>query len=171
MAQKNVIKTDVLIIGGGNAGLFAAINAREKNVKVTLVDKAYAGKSGASIMASGWMNVYNPEWGDDWSTLMAGINMIGSGLNDRRWSEIVMRESYGVYLDCRSYGCEFPAPHEEMNTWYAKNMICSERRAGGHDSETANGGAPFTFIPLRHRGIPPICALRPSGAAWTSMTG
>lgn len=159
MAQANVIKTDVLIIGGGNAGLFAAINASERNVKVTLVDKAYAGKSGASIMASGWMNVYNPEWGDDWDMLMGGIDMIGSGLNDHKWSEIVMRESYGVYLDCRKYGCVFPAEHEEMETWYAHNMLCSERRAGGHDAATANGGAPFTFIPLRHRGLPPYLRL------------
>lgn len=156
MLRKKVIKTDVLIIGGGNAGLFAAIHARKNGAEVVLVDKAYAGKSGASIMASGWMNVYNEEWNGDFNILMAGIKENGSSLTDMGWAEICMRESYGVYKECREYGCIFPAPDEEMDTWYAKNMLVSERRGGGHDSETANGGAPFSFIPLRHRGIPPM---------------
>ncbi len=156
------MKSDVLIIGGGNAGLFAAINASEQGATVTLVDKAYAGKSGASIMASGWLNVYDPEINGEFEFLMAGINEIGSGLNDRNWSEILMRESKGVYRDLRDYGCVFPEDFPDgMNPdeWYAKNMHVSERRCGGHDSATANGGAPFSFIPLRHRGIPPYLRL------------
>ena len=159
MLATKTIKTDVLVIGGGYAGLFAAINASEQGVQVTLVDKAYAGKSGASIMASGWMNVFNADWGQDFDVLMAGINDNGNGLNDRGWSELVMKESYGVYEDCQKYGCIFPESLKGVHpdVWYAKNMLVSERRAGaGHDSETANGGAPFSFIPLRHRGIPPM---------------
>lgn len=35
-----VIKTDVLVIGGGQAGFFAAMKAQEQDVKVTMVDKA-----------------------------------------------------------------------------------------------------------------------------------
>lgn len=56
-----VIKADVLVIGGGTAGLFAAIKAKEKDPKadVTLVDKAYPGRSGCSVFAAGvfphWM--------------------------------------------------------------------------------------------------------------------
>lgn len=155
MLARKEIKTDVLVIGGGDAGLFAAIHARKEGADVVLVDKAYAGKSGSSIMASGWMNVYNEEWNGDFNILMAGIKENGSSLADMKWAEIVMKESFGVYMECREYGCEFPASHEEMDVWYAKNMLISERRGGGHDSETANGGAPFSFIPLRHRGIPP----------------
>ena len=153
--SERVITTDVLIIGGGFAGLFAAIHASGQGLNVTLVDKAYAGKSGASIMASGWLNVYNPEWNSEFEILMAGIDENASELNDKKWSEIMMRESYGVYMEMREYGSEFPAPHEDMAEWYAREMLRSERRGGAHDSETANGGAPFSFIPLRHRGIPP----------------
>ena len=36
------IKTDVLVIGAGNAGLFAAIKAAEEGAAVTLVDKGFA---------------------------------------------------------------------------------------------------------------------------------
>jgi succinate dehydrogenase/fumarate reductase flavoprotein subunit len=39
MMAENVIETGILVIGGGMAGCFAAIKAREKGVDVTLVDK------------------------------------------------------------------------------------------------------------------------------------
>ena len=61
MAKDHIIETDVLVIGGGIAGCFAAIRARGEGQKATIVDKAYAGKSCASISApAGWL-VYNPE--------------------------------------------------------------------------------------------------------------
>ena len=53
MITEKRFDTDVLVIGGGVAGLFSAISARGAGAQVTLVDKAYAGNSGASIMASG----------------------------------------------------------------------------------------------------------------------
>lgn len=155
MVKTRRIKTDVLVIGGGDAGLFAAIYASEQDVDVVLVDKAYAGKSGASIMASGWFNLYDPDK-HDWNMLMAGINAMGDQLNDRNWSATVMKESLGVYQDLRRFGCQFPiSEDEDPDVWYAQHMNVSERRGGGHDTETANGGAPFSFIPLQHRGIPP----------------
>ncbi|MBU2499400.1 MAG: FAD-dependent oxidoreductase, partial [Proteobacteria bacterium] len=43
------ILSDILVVGGGAAGCFAAIKARENGVeKVVLVDKGYVGKSGCS---------------------------------------------------------------------------------------------------------------------------
>ena len=48
------IKTDVLVIGAGNAGLFAAIKAAEEGAAVTLVDKGFAGKSGQSQNMETW---------------------------------------------------------------------------------------------------------------------
>ena len=48
MPSENVVETDVLVIGGGMAGSFAAIKAREQGLDVTLVDKGYVSKSGAT---------------------------------------------------------------------------------------------------------------------------
>ena len=48
MADK-IIETDVLVIGGGLAGCFAAVRARELGADVTLVDKNYIGRSGCSV--------------------------------------------------------------------------------------------------------------------------
>lgn len=44
--------TDVLIIGGGGAGLRAALAAREKGVTVTLVCKELMARSGSTPLAS-----------------------------------------------------------------------------------------------------------------------
>ena len=45
------LDTDVLVAGGGAAGLFAAIGAARGSAQVLLIDKNVIGRGGASIMA------------------------------------------------------------------------------------------------------------------------
>src|SRR6516165_11401103 len=45
------LETDVLVAGGGAAGMFAAIAAARGGAQVTLIDKNVIGRGGASIMA------------------------------------------------------------------------------------------------------------------------
>lgn len=106
MKIENLIETDVLVIGGGMAGSFAAIKAREKGADVTIVDKGYVGKSGSSPYAF-WFVVYNPEWGHDLKPWMDYVNSLGEYLNNRKYTEIVFKESYDRYQDMVSYGVEF----------------------------------------------------------------
>ena len=47
------LKADVLIVGGGMAGLWAAIGASDVSKKVLLVDKAHIGRSGCAAFAAG----------------------------------------------------------------------------------------------------------------------
>ncbi len=51
---EEIIETDVLILGGGIAGLMAAINAKEtaQELKVTVVDKANTKRSGSAGMGN-----------------------------------------------------------------------------------------------------------------------
>ena len=42
------LKADVLVIGGGPAGSWAALTAKENGASVILVDKGYCGSSGAT---------------------------------------------------------------------------------------------------------------------------
>ena len=156
MPSERVIDTDVLVIGGGVAGCFAAINAREQNLKVTLVDKAYVGKSGASIMASGWWAAFNADWGMDLAQVLDGINENGSYINNREWSEIMMKESFGTYKNLREWGVEFPAKPEEEKDWFDKEILRSGRRRKIVATQSAHGGQTFAFIPLRHRKTPPV---------------
>ena len=48
MTDDRLIKTDVLVIGGGIAGGYAAIKAADAGANVVLVDKGYMGRSGQS---------------------------------------------------------------------------------------------------------------------------
>ena len=51
MASEITIETDVLVVGGGIAGCFAAIKAKDKGLDVVIVDKAYVAKSGGTAAA------------------------------------------------------------------------------------------------------------------------
>jgi adenylylsulfate reductase subunit A len=57
-----VIETDLLIIGGGNAGCFAAVEARKINpdVKVAILEKAHISRSGACSAGMDAINTYIP---------------------------------------------------------------------------------------------------------------
>jgi succinate dehydrogenase/fumarate reductase flavoprotein subunit len=106
---ENLIETDVLVIGGGMAGCFAAIKAREKGASVTLVDKGYVGKSGQTPFA-GTFAVFNPDWGHDLDAWMRQVNSVGEYVNDREWTEIGFLDSYDRYQDLVSWGVEFREP-------------------------------------------------------------
>jgi succinate dehydrogenase/fumarate reductase flavoprotein subunit len=49
----NQMTTDVLVVGGGMAGVFAAVKAHDAGAKVLLVDKGAVGKSGQTPFARG----------------------------------------------------------------------------------------------------------------------
>ena len=104
--MENRLEADVLVIGGGIAGCFAAIKARQQGATVLLVDKGFAGKSGQTPYARGFM-AFNPAWGhrlDDW---MDYINKTSEYVNNRTWTELTIKESYARYLDMVSWGIKF----------------------------------------------------------------
>ena len=45
------VSTDVLIVGAGGAGMYAAISAARQGASVLLLDKSLVGRGGATIMA------------------------------------------------------------------------------------------------------------------------
>jgi succinate dehydrogenase/fumarate reductase flavoprotein subunit len=66
------IKTDVLVIGGGIAGLMAAIRAAEMGAKVTMAEKANTLRSGAGATGNDHFMCYIPEFhGSDMQALIA----------------------------------------------------------------------------------------------------
>src|SRR5215213_8766965 len=46
-----VLSTDVVVVGGGAAGCYAALNLQGQGIKTVIVCKGLVGKSGASIFA------------------------------------------------------------------------------------------------------------------------
>lgn len=108
MLPHTEIVTDVLVIGGGIAGFFAAIKAREQGLDVLVTDKGYAGKAGAGYASGMGYMVYHPDLGLDLDACMDAISVKGEYLNDREWTEIVFKDSWATYQDLLSWGVEFP---------------------------------------------------------------
>jgi succinate dehydrogenase/fumarate reductase flavoprotein subunit len=51
MADEITVEGDVLVVGGGGAGMFAAVAAARNGARVILLDKNVVGRGGATIMA------------------------------------------------------------------------------------------------------------------------
>ncbi|MGB3484806.1 MAG: FAD-binding protein [Mycobacterium sp.] len=83
--------TDVLVIGGGPAGTWAAIRAAEAGVDVVLADKGYTGTSGATASAGTGVWYVEP---DAREAAIASREKLGSGLTERSWMERVLDETY-----------------------------------------------------------------------------
>ncbi|HZD63531.1 MAG TPA: FAD-dependent oxidoreductase, partial [Xanthobacteraceae bacterium] len=72
------VETDVLIIGSGGAGMYAAIEAARAGCSVLLADRSLIGRGGATVMAQMTVAVaLGSETPDHWSfhyndTLEAG---------------------------------------------------------------------------------------------------
>jgi succinate dehydrogenase/fumarate reductase flavoprotein subunit len=121
MVKEIIIETDVLVIGGGMAGNFAAIKASSQGASVTLVDKGYAGRSGATHYAGGDFAVFNPAWGHNLDAWMDQINKRCEYLNNRLWGEIVLKESYPRYQDLISWGIKLY--EENGKIWIGRSGV------------------------------------------------
>jgi len=150
MQREHIISTDVLIIGGGVAGCFAAIEAKRRNVDVIIVDKAYAGKSGSSIMASDSWGYFDPKHYDKLDEAIDLVSKGGEYINNREWTRIILKESYSTFQSIISWGVELPVKLDEATTWWRENI------AGGVKGRRGDPGYPyFIQAPLRHRKLAP----------------
>lgn len=118
MSTDNTIETDVLVIGGGIAGCFAAIKAREQGARVILVDKAYAAKAGGTLVASAGYMFFNPELGHNLEASIHAISKNGEYLNNREWTEVIMNDSWATYQDLLSWGVDFPVEQDHKKDHY-----------------------------------------------------
>ena len=140
MPLESLIETDVLIIGGGMAGLFAAIKAREEGVDVMLVDKNYVSRSGSTAFAEGDYSVCNPAWGHDLKAWMTQATTVGEYLNNPEWTEITLRESLDRYKDFLAWGIK---PKEAADG----SVLRFRRPVGFGPLECCFLGRGWTFLP------------------------
>ena len=88
MEDIDVMHTDVLIIGGGFAGTFAAFNAAQHTSNIILVDKGFVSRSGASTLSGGITTCPLPsddldEWAKEFVTR-------GHYMVDYRWTKRIL---------------------------------------------------------------------------------
>ncbi len=106
-----VISTDLLIIGGGLAGLVAAIQAKEYPIDVLLVDKQTIGWSGKAPKVGGGLWVMLPD--DDVDRFADyHVRNIGCYLNDQELLYSYARESFGAIEQLMAWGVNLPRDAE-----------------------------------------------------------
>jgi len=107
MSSEYTIETDVLVVGGGMAGFFAAIKAKEQGLDVTLTDKAYVGKAGSTHFSEGDIVYFRPQRGHDVNEWVDIISRGCEYINNREWDEICLKEAEARYNDLISWGIQF----------------------------------------------------------------
>lgn len=100
--KDNFLECDVLIIGGGLAGCWAALRARDFVSQVVLVDKCKVARSGASTFAAGVMMAPTEE--DDLEAWMKEIVEGEEYLVDQDWTSVVLRDQIERIKDMASWG-------------------------------------------------------------------
>lgn len=101
------LKTDILIIGGGSAGLWAADRAKEiaPELDVLIVDKGPVDWGGLMSMSGGDFDVILPgENIDDW---VEDLVYYYDGLCDQELVEALLSQSYDRMKDYERLGCRF----------------------------------------------------------------
>jgi succinate dehydrogenase/fumarate reductase flavoprotein subunit len=88
-----LLSADVLVVGGGPAGTWAAIKAAQAGAGVVLADKGRCGSSGAtaSVGTGIWYVEDQPELRE---AAMASREALGGHLADRDWMARVLDETY-----------------------------------------------------------------------------
>jgi len=105
MRPEQSVQTDVLVIGAGAAGLFAAIRAKEAGVDVVVVDEAQSGFSGGSATGAQLINCAFP--GDDLDDFALGVIDYSGYLADQDIVYAIIKESYDRIQDLLRWGVEF----------------------------------------------------------------
>ncbi|MGS2806291.1 FAD-binding protein [Nocardia sp. MW-W600-9] len=86
------IETDVLILGGGPAGLWAAVSAAATGARVVLVDKSRCGSSGPTVYGS--TMIWDVAPGHSRADVVDTALARGGGLADAGWLHRVVDETH-----------------------------------------------------------------------------
>ena len=99
------VSTDVLVVGAGGAGMYAAISAARQGASVLLLDKSLIGRGGATIMAQ--MTVaaaLGQEEPDDCATHLKDTLEAGRGLCNEELSALLCYDGPARVLEMEEWG-------------------------------------------------------------------
>jgi len=98
------LTTDVLIIGSGGAGMYAAIEAADHGAAVLLTDRSLIGRGGATVMAQ--MTVaaaVGPQGTDHWTHHLADTLTAGRGLCDPALARLLCQDGVEVIRQMQAW--------------------------------------------------------------------
>lgn len=104
--DKKAIRTDILIVGGGIAGMQAAIAAREKGVDVLVCEKADTRRSGSGSTGNDHYMCYLPEiHGDDFDLVVRQVlDTMEGPFNDLILLKQLLKRSHEIVEKWEGYG-------------------------------------------------------------------
>jgi succinate dehydrogenase/fumarate reductase flavoprotein subunit len=117
------LSTDVLIVGAGGAGMYAAIAAARHGASVILVDKSLVGRGGATVMAQ--MTVaaaIGQQEPDDWTIHLADTIRAGRGICNEELAALLCQEGPKRILEMEQWGTR----------WARENGHIKQEMAPGH---------------------------------------
>ena len=118
------METDVLVIGAGAAGMYAAIAAARAGSRVLLVDRSLIGRGGATVMAQMTVAVaVGEEEPDHWEHHLADTLKAGRGLCDPALSQLLCEDGPECIREMDSWGIG----------WARRDGHLSQVHAPGHD--------------------------------------
>jgi succinate dehydrogenase flavoprotein subunit len=118
------IDTDVLVIGSGAAGMYAAIEAARNNANVLLADRSLIGRGGATVMAQMTVAVaLGEETQDTWQDHYADTIAAGRGLCDEALARLLCEEAPDCIREMERWGVG----------WARKDGHITATMAPGHD--------------------------------------
>jgi len=101
----DVIDTDVLVIGSGGAGMYAAIAAARGGARVTLLDRSLIGRSGATVMAQMTVAAAVGEAGaDHWEHHLHDTLEAGRGLCETALSRLLCEDGVACVREMDEWG-------------------------------------------------------------------
>src|SRR4249920_724510 len=118
------VETDVLVIGAGAAGMYAAIEAAHAGAAVFLADRSLIGRGGATVMAQMTVAVaLGAETPDHWSHHLADTIQAGRGLTDERLARLLCEEGPECIREMDAWGVG----------WARRDGHITQAMAPGHD--------------------------------------
>ncbi len=118
------IDTDVLVIGSGAAGMYAAIEAARNGARVLLADRSLIGRGGATVMAQMTVAVaLGEETPDTWQHHYADTIAAGRGLCDEALAQLLCEDAPDCIRELDHWGVG----------WARKDGHITATMAPGHD--------------------------------------
>jgi succinate dehydrogenase/fumarate reductase flavoprotein subunit len=99
---------DVLVIGGGPAGTWAAVSAAAQGARVLLADKGFCGTSGATAPSGTGLWHVSPD-GDARDKAKASRLAMGGHLAEHAWMDRVLEQTWANVERLKDWGYPFPA--------------------------------------------------------------
>ena len=118
------LESDVLVIGAGGAGIFAAIAAARDGCRVQLIDRSLIGRGGATVMAQMTVSVaLGEQCPDHWEYHLADTLKAGRGLCDASLSQLL----------CENAALRIRELDAWKVGWARENGHLKQALAPGHD--------------------------------------